>query len=260
MKDVKQEEEFEVTRCTECFSDRIYAFQDAEGGMCLACKLLISGPIRGGIGKHELMRLRGELPAENVNGCGICRTACHCQAPRATHNCMHPEIPKDTQKPPVAVTARNVQAVVASLGKSSTSIPAVPVVAHPLPPKGPGMIQKTVGFIRKFQEEWKKTAPKPEPKPAAAAASTPAAPPVPVAPPSVPALVPTVPKVVAPTPVGKIPMAGETWEVGKCLVCKNPPQKVRGPVVPANNKKLVTIRDTNGFYWSGCFLCAKKIG
>ncbi len=237
-RDLKAAEEFEVTRCPECYSDKVYAFEEAEGGMCTKCKLLISGPIRGGIGKHEMRRLRGELPP--------------------------PEVKEEPPKPsPVAVTANNVKAVVASLGKSSTAIPAVSG-----PPKGPGVIQKTVGFIRRFQDEWKKTAPKETPKPPPAPVVPPSAPPAPSITPNMmlTAIKAMTPGPVAPAPVTPVtpaklgPQIGETWQVGKCIICKNPPQKVAGTVVPTTvGRKYVTIRDSGGMYWSGCGLCAKKL-
>lgn len=55
-----------ITRCPECNSDKIYVFQDSDGGLCLKCKYIIDGHINGGLTSVEIRRMRGLLPTEET--------------------------------------------------------------------------------------------------------------------------------------------------------------------------------------------------
>lgn len=222
---IKPIEGFEVTRCAECSSDEIYSFEDSDGGMCIKCKLLITGPIRGGISKLEMRRRRGE-------------TVIH-DEPVPPKEIVSEPLPKSIQ---AIIDARKpINSVVQMLEKSSTKIAKVVEVEKP---KGPGLIRKAVGFFRELQKEIKDTAPKPEaPKPAMVNVTV-----------SAPVAAPYTLDV-----RGFVPIVGETWTLNKCIVCKRQ-KPFTGQVFPATGypRKYIWVRASGYGEQFGCFLCAKK--
>ena len=227
----------EATRCPECFSDKIYVFQDTEGGMCLKCKAMVSGIIRGGLSKMEVMRLRGDLKG-------------------AEQEKIQNEIDKkeeaDAAKSAAAARASEdvakLKRDVAGLGKSQI----MPVVAPNVPQRevvkkesGPSLVDKAKAWLFKKDDGKPKTAPPPPPK------AAPPPPPPPVA----------VVKAPEPPPPGKketgLPMPGERWTVGPCSPCRLT-SKMTGTVnrSKAAGTTSYFVQLDSGYH--GCFFCAKK--
>lgn len=236
---------FDVTRCSDCGSDEIYAFQnDDGGGMCTKCKLMISGIIRGGLSQFELRRRRGEITVKEVDDKAII------EKERAQARNI------ETIRQNVEIVKKQLE-----LSKSSTTlrpvISTVPVLSEKpavQKPKGPGFIEKTVGMFRKFQDELKKTEPKEDsyvdlPKKKETMVTV-----TPISPAPVP----------APASNGK-PQIGERWTLSKCIVCKRT-ASIAGEVKSTveHNSRLGYPK---GYVWiwsdvvgaqKGCPLCAKK--
>jgi hypothetical protein len=210
----------EATRCPECYSDKIYVFQDSDGGLCTKCKCLLTGQIKGGISKAELMRLRGEIPTEDtVNE-------------------------KDRKAEEAEKAKQDVAKLKEDMARLNKSQIMSPVKDAPKTPKieGPSIIEKAKAWL--FNPD----------KPKAAGAVAPKASPPPAAPPTPPIVK------APPVKETGLPMPGEAWSVGKCSPCRLDGRytgKVLRSKASRTSERFLEITTSTGTVY-GCFFCAKK--
>ncbi len=225
----------EATRCPECFSDKIYVFQDTDGGMCLKCKAMVSGIIRGGLSKMEVMRLRGDLKGAEAE-----------KIQNEVDKKEEAEAAKSAAAARASEDVAKLKRDVAGLGKSQIMpavMPNVPQREVIKKEPGPSMMDKAKAWLFKKDDGKAATPPPPPPK----AAPPPPPPPVAV--------------VKAPEPMAKketgLPMPGERWTVGPCTTCRLTRKDsgiVRQSKAAGTTTKFLVL--DNGYF--GCFFCAKK--
>ena len=225
---------FEVTRCAECLSDQIYVLQEDGSGICWKCKAMIAGPIIGGFGYHEYLRLAGIVKTEEtINS-------------KDRAEVLREEVKRVVKmvSAPKAMEA-DIEAAKRAIGLSAASEKPKP---PPIPsaPSGPGLGAKIGKIFGKMADKVldKLSAP---PAPKAVAVPTPGA--------KAPAPVP----VAAPVKTGSmVPNRGETWSVGPCKMCRLDRQVsgvVHGTKAAGTARTFVML--TSGNY--GCFLCSRRI-
>jgi hypothetical protein len=227
----------ESTRCPDCNSDKIYVFQDSDGGLCIQCKAMLTGIIKGGLSKMEVMRLRGDIKGAEA---------------QQTQNDIDKKADAAVKASEDVAKLKKDMAALGSLGKSQ-SMPVVkeaPKTPQRETVKGPSVIEKAKAFLF-GGDKGKATGPQAAPPPPA-----PAPPPIMVRKADPP------PPVAAPVAVPDkketgLPGYGQRWTVGPCGPCgiRN---KTVGTVV--RSKSTGTSRYflelDNGYH--GCFFCAKK--
>lgn len=210
----------EATRCPECFSDKIYVFQDSEGGLCTKCKCLLTGPIKGGISKAELMRLRGELPTEEtVNE-------------------------RDRKAEEAEKAKQDVAKLKEDMARLNKSQVMFPVKDAPKTPKieGPSIIEKAKAWL--FNPD----------KPKAAGAVAPKASPPPAAPPPVVKAQP-----VKETGLPMPGEAWSIGKCDKCRLDKRYIGNVTRSKASGTSSRFIELQETySGANLFGCFFCAKK--
>lgn len=210
----------EATRCPECYSDRIYVFQDSDGGLCTKCKCLLTGQIKGGISKAELMRLRGEIPTEEtVNE-------------------------KDRKAEEAEKAKQDVAKLKEDMARLNKSQIMPPMKDAPKTPKieGPSIIEKAKAWL--FNPD----------KPKAAGAVAPKASPPPAASPPV-VKAPPVKETGLPMP-GE---AWSIGKCDKCRLDKRCTGKVTRSKASGTSSRFIELQDAySGANLFGCFFCAKK--
>ena len=228
----------ETTRCPECLSDQIYAFQDSDGGVCYKCSAIVRGIVSGGMSIYEVRRLRGELLDNDrpVNE----------EDKAATVREKIKESVNDVRK-----EVQSVKDEVAALVKKKDAAPEQSV-------KAPGLLDRIVGAFSK-----KKEAEEPLPHPTPAKTETPPDPrgqrPIAARPEPV--------KAGSPKPVMKAadnpshsPRVGSWWKVGPCLSCGTTATytgKATRDRYANGKRRFVVIETTLGKQYYGCFLCGK---
>lgn len=216
----------EQTRCPECNSDKIYAFQDMEGGICTRCKAIIyERTIKGGLSMLELNRMYGLIPVEET---------------------VNERDRKEEATEKARQDVVKLKSDVANLNKS-TVMPAVPAG-----PKEPSLVEKAKAWLFKHGEKSPERPKTPvveeikrkeEPKIAHPKPREVASPP------------PPPPSTVKET---GLPATGQLWSVGPCPSCRLP-KKIEGAVTrsKASGTSARFIEISSGHY--GCFFCAKKL-
>lgn len=221
----------EATRCPDCLSEAIYVFQDLEGGLCTKCYCILTGQIKGGISKAELMRLRGEIPTEETIN------------------------EKDRKAEEAEKAKQDVAKLREDMARLNKSQVMPPVKDAPKTPKveGPSIIEKAKAFLF-GGDKGKATMPQ-------------AAPPPPrLTPDKVLQRRPDPPppevKTAKSVKETGLPMPGEAWSIGKCDKCVLP-RRYLGRVVRSKasgtSSRFIEVSDgATGTVLYGCFFCAKK--
>jgi hypothetical protein len=214
----------EATRCPDCNSDAIYVFQDSDGGLCTKCKAILTGIIKGGLSKMEVMRLRGDLK-------GV--------AAEATLNDRDRKAEAAAQ---VNADVAKLKQDVAGLGKSQAmpSVKDTPKTPQRETVKGPSVIEKAKAWLFKGDKDKAAEPPKAAPPPPPAVKK---------------AELPPPPKL-EPKETG-LPCIGDRWSVGPCAKCGLSSKRagfVSRSKTAGTSTRFIELAD--GSY--GCFFCSKK--
>lgn len=214
----------EATRCQECLSDRIYAYQDTDGGMCLACGVQVTERIiKGGISYIETTLQQKLVDSDWVKGKKKILVA--------------NELDKqEEQKEKIAKDVAKLKTDIGALNKSSVTLPPIKEA-----PKGPSMAQKAKDWLLGLGKAKEPAKPTEKPKK--------------------PEMVTTTTSPDNGSEVG-LPKVGERWFIGPCRQC-GINRKLGGTVVASKatrtSSRFIEVSvDGEGTRWYGCFFCAKK--
>lgn len=216
----------EATRCPDCQSDQIYVMQDTDGGICVVCKAILTGPVKGGISYAEYARIKGILKADPETINDLDRKAEAAEKAK-----------EDVAKLKADMERLNKSAVMpirVATPIRTMEAPKVPKIVMPSPKdwplkpkeepkkeKGPSIFKKAKDWLMTQVER------KPEPEP------------------------------VTPTKEVGLPKIGEQWSIGPCKHCsldKKYVGRVRNSKASKTCERFLVLE--NGYY--GCFFCAKK--
>jgi len=175
----------EATRCNACLSEEIYPFQDTDGGVCLKCKAVLPGPIKGGMDYSSFRRKVGLAPELEVIN--------------EKDEIENPGDAARKLKEDFFKMASGTPATPSRTGAVSIRIPAAPTA--PERPKGPTLAQRAKKWLSGLTEAAKK----PEVRDAVLFVPQPSKAPEP--------------------PVLGLPKPGEMWSIGPCQRCNLPDKK-----------------------------------
>jgi hypothetical protein len=226
----------EATRCPDCQSDRIYVLQDTDGGICLVCKAILSGPIKGGI-SYAVYAMENGILEEPETANDLDRKAIQAEEAKAAAAKIKEDL---AMARGLAVIGRGL----ASMGRTAET-PRIPMPEpkkevlkkeeprkeEPKKEKGPSIFQKAKSWLMAQGEKIKTASEKPATVTATAAKD--------------------------PKEVG-LPKVGEAWSIGPCKTCRLTSRqsgKVKYAKAIGNSDHFIVLE--NSYY--GCFFCSKKM-